>query len=196
MNKKTLQNIRKRFYEESPLCRNCGTFTIYPDSEDNGVSKSNTATIQHTKPKTHSNYHESLELWCYKCNEEDAYVKNQFKIFSREEMLYDIISKLGRNFNQLEGTYIIDGYACTYKKHKLIKERHVIDFKFECLDKYMDYFIKKLPLQKGQTPISFEAFYKKQIKGEFVFKQHHLGDGWYQRDFFRKELEIFLSKQK
>ena len=194
MNKKTLQNIRKRLYEESPLCRNCGTFTVYPDSNDNGMSKPNTATIQHTKPKTHPNYHTDLELWCYNCNEVDAYVKNQFKIFSREEMLYDIISKLGRNYNQLEGTYIIDGYAFTYKKHKLINKIDVIEFKFQCLKKYMDYYINKLPLAKGSKLMSFDDFYKKQLKGEFTFKQHYIGNGWYQRDYFRKEYFKWLNK--
>ena len=193
MNKKTIQNIRKRLYEDSPLCRNCGNFTIYPDSEDNGASKPNTATIQHINPRYHPQYDKDLELWCYKCNEEDAATKNKFKIFSREEMLYEVLCQITGKYGQLSGTYIVDGRVLTYHKHKLIKERDIISFKFEILEKWLNSFIDNLPDKKTKP---FESFYKNSYKGEFIFKQHSIGGGWYQRQFYQTELEKYLKDKK
>jgi len=191
LRKKTLQNIRKAFYIESPLCRECGTFTIYPEQEDNGILKSNTATIQHLYPRYHPKYDTDLELWCYKCNQKDAFIKNQFKIYSREEMLFEILSKYNKNFIQLNGTYFIDGLVLTYKKHKLIASKDIIQFKFECLEKYMENFIDKISY--GKKPILFDDFVRKQISGEFSFKKHYIGDGWYQKEIWKKELNIYLN---
>ena len=193
LRKKTLQNIRKTFYENSPLCRECGTFTIYPEQEDNGASKPNTATIQHIYPRYHSEYDTNLELWCYACNEKDAFIKNQFKIYSREEMLFEILSKASKKFIQLNGTYLIDGVALTYKKHKLIASKDIIEFKFECLVKYMNDFIDNI---FSDNKITFEEFFRKQINGEFSFKKHYIGDGWYQKEIWKKELDIYLNKHK
>ena len=160
---------------------------IYPDSDDNGASKPNTATIQHVKPRYHVDYDKDLELWCYKCNEEDAFIKKRFKIYSREEMLYDILCQITGKHDQLNGTYIVDDLVLTYDKHKLIKERDVIKYKFEILKKYMDYYISNLP--HGNKKIqTFETFYKISYKGEFTFKQHSIGGGWYQRAFYQNEL--------
>lgn len=194
MRKKTLQNIRKAFYEHSPLCRECGTFTIYPEQEDNGASKPNTATIQHIYPRYHPEYDTNLELWCYACNERDAFIKNQFKIYSREEMLFEILSKAHKNFTQLNGTYLIDGVVLKYRKHKLIDSKDIIEFKFDCLKKYMEDFIDKI--SSGKKTILFDEFYKKQINGVFSFKKHYIGDGWYQKEIWKKELDIYLNRNK
>ena len=45
-------------------------------------------------------------------------------------MLFDILSKAHKNFTQLNGTYVIDGVALTYKKHKLIDSKDIIGFEY------------------------------------------------------------------
>ena len=183
MSNRYIKDFRLKLFNESPYCRKCGVKTILANSPEYNGEIDSVATIQHNLPKSHPNYSKDLTLWCYKCNHEDSIFKQQHKILSREEFLYEILG--GKR--PLNGYYIIDGVICFYAGHRLIIEMDSVEFKLKMLNNYMSYFIYKLPMKKKL--LSFQKFLDNKIKGKFSFKQHYIGDGWYQRKWYRDRMK-------
>ena len=170
-------SIRTKLYQESDLCRRCGIKTYLPE----GLQKSNTATIQHNLFRFQEGYNEDLTLFCYKCNDEDNWIKLSSYNFLYNELYFKdlpheilsvaamgLISKPKKNNNPQHVTMS----GVLFFQDKVIKMHNgiikaCIDFyanKFDILKIYLDLKID------GKMVFPFEDFYNRKTKNIIIVK--------------------------
>lgn len=172
-------SFREKLFNESPFCRRCNVLMVMNNSRAN-----NSCTIQHNKPKGHIEYNIDKTIWCHKCNQED----NNYKVLNKIFSLNIFIQQYLNIRHQLNGKFLIDDYVYQYKKSKLVKKIHIIDYKINILSRYMYLIIDAKIVNQ-----SFEDYFDNTIQAKCNFKQYAIGDGWYKLKSKSEGLQLSLN---